>query len=338
MIETDRLILRQWTDSDRAPFAEMNANPVVMEFFPSTLDEASSNEFVDKHSAAIESTGIGMFCAEEKATGAFVGYVGIYSHSATPVPPLSSRASRDPVSNCVEIGWRLLPEFWGKGLATEAAIGVLKYAFETLGLEEIVSFTAVINERSSRVMERLHMKRDVETFEHPSVETGHALREHVNYRITREEFKAYEAVAASGFELPRGWVELGRFGDSKEMSDRLLVPIKSGLKTATSSLLWEYESDNEPLPEVGDYEIVMNSADEPAFVIRYTEIVTMPFNEVSSDYARDEGEGDLSLEYWRRVHWDFFTKVCSWIDRAPSQTMPVVCTRFIVEWRVASNK
>lgn len=173
-IETDRLLLRAWRPEDREPFAILNADPVVMECFPATLSQAESDALADLADARMAEQGFGWYAVEVKGRPAFVGFVGLN------VPGYDI-----PCQPCVEIGWRLGREAWGQGYATEAATACLDHAFGPLGLAEIVSFTAVGNARSRRVMERLGMSRDpAEDFDHPLVEPGHPLRRHVLYRMS----------------------------------------------------------------------------------------------------------------------------------------------------------
>jgi RimJ/RimL family protein N-acetyltransferase len=176
--ETERLRLRQWRASDREPFAALNADPRVMEFFPSLLTRAESDAMADRCESIIQERGWGLWAAESKDIGEFIGFIGLH----TPSDLL-------PFSPCVEIGWRLAFEHWGKGLASEAANGALRVAFESLGLEEIVSFTAVGNCRSRAVMERLGM-RESGTFDHPQVPKDSSLRLHSLYRLSRSCYGA----------------------------------------------------------------------------------------------------------------------------------------------------
>lgn len=174
MPTTDRLLLRRWKDSDRAPFAAMNADPAVMEHFPSTLDRSASDALVDRIEERLERDGYGLWALEIRETGEFVGFTGL--------APVTFEAAFAPA---VEIGWRLARGAWGFGYASEAARDVLCFAFDEAGLAEVVSFTAVANRRSQLVMERIGMSRDpADDFEHPSVPAGHRLRPHVLYRIS----------------------------------------------------------------------------------------------------------------------------------------------------------
>jgi RimJ/RimL family protein N-acetyltransferase len=176
--ETERLRLRQWIESDREPFARLNADPKVMEFYPNILDRAASDAMVDRVQALISDRGWSLWAVELKADKQFIGYVGLH------VPNYDL-----PCSPCVEIGWRLALPYWGKGYASEAARAVLKVGFDRLNLPEIVSFTATINRRSYTLMERLGMTRAAETFEHPNIPVGHPLREHYLYRLSKEEWQ-----------------------------------------------------------------------------------------------------------------------------------------------------
>ncbi|MCT4705550.1 GNAT family N-acetyltransferase [Enterobacteriaceae bacterium H16N7] len=171
--ETERLILRPWRQSDRQPFAAMNANSQVMRYFPSRLTAELSNLLADTLEEKMKVNGWGFWAVEEKYSGAFTGFVGLN----IPSYPL-------PFSPCVEIGWRLDNAFWGKGYAPEAARKALEIGFEQYGMHEIVSFTALVNTPSQRVMEKIGMVRG-EEFDHPALEAGHPLRRHVVYRIKK---------------------------------------------------------------------------------------------------------------------------------------------------------
>ena len=177
--DTERLRLRQWIETDRASFARLSADPRVMKFFPSILDRAASDAMVDRLGALIAERGWGLWAVETQADHQFIGFVGLH------VPKADL-----PCSPCVEIGWRLAFEYWGKGYASEAARGALKVGFDRLSIPEIVSFTATINRRSRAVMERLGMDLDAETFEHPSLPLGHPLCEHYLYRLSRDKWRS----------------------------------------------------------------------------------------------------------------------------------------------------
>ena len=176
-LDTERLRLRQWRAADREPFAALNADSHVMEFYPAPLDRAASDAMADDCQSLIEERGWGFWALETKVGREFIGFVGLH----TPAPEL-------PFSPCVEVGWRLAFQHWGKGFATEAARNALRVGFELLGLPEIVSFTPVQNSRSRAVMERLGMREAPETFEHPNVPVGSPLRQHCLYRLSNAQW------------------------------------------------------------------------------------------------------------------------------------------------------
>jgi RimJ/RimL family protein N-acetyltransferase len=178
--ETPRLRLRQWRDSDRAPFAALNADPAVMEFFPSVQSRETSDASIAFWQSQFASQGWSNWAVELVATGGFIGFIGL----SVPRRVL-------PCSPCVEVGWRLARAFWGNGYATEGASGALRAGFERIGLAEIVSFTALGNLRSRAVMQRIGMRDTGRDFEHPAVPEGHPLRRHCLYRITRGEWEAH---------------------------------------------------------------------------------------------------------------------------------------------------
>lgn len=172
-LQTERLLLRRWRAEDLAPFAALNADPVVMEHFPSTLDRAESDELIARIERGFERDGYGFWAVEIRDTGALAGFVGI-----SPV------GEEMPFHPAVEIGWRLSREHWGAGIASEAARESARFGFEQLQLPEIVAFTAVVNLRSRRVMERLGMSRDrAADFLHPLIEPADPLAAHVLYRL-----------------------------------------------------------------------------------------------------------------------------------------------------------
>lgn len=174
-IKTERLILRPWKEEDLEPFARLNADPSVREFFPSVLTREESDASVRVISAHIERYGWGFWAVSLIQTGEFIGFIGLED--------VYFQAHFTPA---VEIGWRLAFEHWGKGYATEGARASLKYGFEELGLERIVSFTAVQNMKSRAVMEKIGMHRDEkDDFDHPKVPEGDPLRRHVLYQISR---------------------------------------------------------------------------------------------------------------------------------------------------------
>lgn len=119
-----------------------------------------------------------------------------------------------------------------------------------------------------------------------------------------------------------------QFGDHAELANELGALIVSGVKIATCSALCEWEAEGKPLPEVGLKTIVLDGSDAPLCIIETTEVNVRPFNEVDEAFAREEGEGDLSLEYWREAHWRFFSRTLPKIGREASPDMPLVCERF----------
>lgn len=171
-LETPRLRLRPWQESDREPFRRMNADGRVMEFFAATLSAAETDAMIGRIQAHMAQHGFGFFAVERRASAEFIGMIGM-SH----VP---FEATFTP---CVEIGWRIAAAHWNQGFATEGARECLRYAFGELVLPEVVAFTVPENQRSRRVMEKLGMTRNpVDDFDHPRLPEGHPRRRHVLYR------------------------------------------------------------------------------------------------------------------------------------------------------------
>ena len=175
MISTPRLLLRNWQPRDRSPFATLNADPRVMQYFPSPLTSEETDLALERIAAHFERCGFGLWAAEIRATGEFAGFIG-----------LSVPGFQTHFTPCVEIGWRVAARFWNQGLATEGALEVLRYGLGPLCLKEIVSFTAEENRPSRRVMEKIGITRDPrDDFDHPGIAEGHPLRRHVLYRMRR---------------------------------------------------------------------------------------------------------------------------------------------------------
>lgn len=161
----------------------MNADPRVTEFLPTRPDRRATEAMIARTEASFATNGFGLWAVELRESGTFAGYVG-----------LQRPAFQAPFTPCVEIGWRLSPDEWGKGYATEGAGAVARYGFETLALEEILSFTVPANVRSRRIMTKLGMTHDPrEDFDHPLLPEGHPLRRHVLYRMGRPRGEGSEA-------------------------------------------------------------------------------------------------------------------------------------------------
>lgn len=172
-LQTERLSLRRWLTSDRAPFAQLNCDPRVMEFFPGPLSRQESDALVDRIEAHFQQHGFGLWAVEIPEVTPFAGFIG-----------LSTPRFDAPFTPCIEVGWRLDAAYWNRGYATEGARASLAFAFRWLHAQEIVSFTVPHNVRSRRVMEKLGLTHSPsDDFDHPLLAEGHPLRRHVLYRL-----------------------------------------------------------------------------------------------------------------------------------------------------------
>lgn len=192
-LRTERLLLRQWRESDLEPFAALNADPEVMRHFPAPLDRAASDAFAQRIRTHLDETGWGLWAVEVVDGDPFIGFVG-----------LAAQTFPAHFTPAVEVGWRLAREHWGHGYAPEAARAALDFAFGPLGLDEVVSMTTPGNVNSQRVMQKLGLTRDpADDFDNPRLPVGHPLRRHILYRIRRPdpappETKDWTVVAAAG--------------------------------------------------------------------------------------------------------------------------------------------
>ncbi len=179
-LNTERLTLRRWKESDLEPFTAMNMDAEVMQYFPSLITPEQTKKMIDKIEEGFTEKGFGLWAAEITETNEFIGFTGLS------VPTFSAH-----FTPCIEIGWRIAPAYWGQGYAPEAAREILKDAFKRLKLPELVSFTAKANSNSIRVMRKLGMTRDPkEDFNHPLIEKNTRLAEHVLYRLSKKQWLA----------------------------------------------------------------------------------------------------------------------------------------------------
>lgn len=177
VLETPRLLLRRWLPEDLEPFARMNADPVVMEYFAAPYTHERTVSFYQTIQTELDTCGYGLYAAQEKESGLFMGYIGFHRWDD---PQMA-------FCPCMEIGWRLDKPFWGKGYATEGAKACLELGFTQLGLPDVYSYTAIGNRRSQRVMEKIGLMRG-EEFLNPSVPEESIVRHLVYYHLSREEY------------------------------------------------------------------------------------------------------------------------------------------------------
>lgn len=176
---TSRLILREWRDEDLGPFAALNADPRVMEFLPGPLSREESDAMAERIRGHFAEHGFGLWAVEVLGGTKFIGFIGLN------IPKFEAH-----FTPCVEVGWRLAAESWGRGYAPEGARTALEYGFRELGLDEIVAITVPHNLKSRRVMEKIGMRHDLAgDFLHPNLAEGDALRRHVLYRIGKGEIE-----------------------------------------------------------------------------------------------------------------------------------------------------
>jgi RimJ/RimL family protein N-acetyltransferase len=192
-LRTERLVLRPWRDSDRAPFAALNADPEVMAHFPATLTREQSDAMVDRIVQSMDQRGFGLWAVEVGGGSSCIGFVGL-----NPIP------FEEHFTPALEIGWRLSRPAWGHGYAPEAAVAAVAFAFASVhrdGLEftldphdepldEVVSMTTPANAKSRRVMEKIGLHHDpADDFDHPTMadRAPHLVR-HVLYRAGRNDW------------------------------------------------------------------------------------------------------------------------------------------------------
>ncbi|AQZ52048.1 GNAT family N-acetyltransferase [Martelella mediterranea] len=181
LAETERLIIRNWEDRDRDLFHEINSDDTVMAFFPMRRTRAESDALFDTIRAMIADTGYGFPAVELKDNGEVIGFTGLNKVYSADIKP----------DGTPEIGWRMTTAHWGKGYATEAARAMIALAFDERGHDQLVSFAVADNHRSTAVMERLGMERDLAgDFDHPSIPDSHPhLKRHVLYRLHKADWQ-----------------------------------------------------------------------------------------------------------------------------------------------------
>jgi len=182
--------MRRWRAEDREPYAALNADPEVMRYFPATQSRADSDAGIDRMEALFDQQGFGLWALEVSESGEFIGFTGL-----NPMPP------GVPGAGGMEVGWRLAKHAWHHGYATEAATAAVDVAFHGVGLTELWSMTAILNEPSQAVMRRIGMT-PYANFEHPRVEVGHRLRPHVAYRRERGDVAGQAESRTLGGKIP----------------------------------------------------------------------------------------------------------------------------------------
>jgi RimJ/RimL family protein N-acetyltransferase len=187
LLSTVRLLLCDWSADDAAVLLALSRDPEVMRYFPGPAAPEQIEQLVARQQEALSAGRPGLYAVHTRASepggSRCLGFVGL-------TVPRFEAPFMVPGTTCVEIGWRLRRDAWGRGYATEAAREALRHGFEDLGLGEIVSFTAVANEPSRAVMRRLGMRHDAAgDFDHPVLTPGHPLERHVLYRLTAEEWR-----------------------------------------------------------------------------------------------------------------------------------------------------
>ncbi|QDV48167.1 GNAT family N-acetyltransferase [Gimesia fumaroli] len=175
-METSRLILRKWRESDLDPFAKLNADPEVMRYMPATLSYEQSAQMVERIKTHFDEYGFGLWAVELKQDAQFAGFIGLS------VPQFTAY-----FTPCIEIGWRLAVPFWNQGYASEGAQAALEFGFTECCLNEVVSFTVPANKASRRVMEKIGMTY-IDNFDHPTLADGDPLKRHVLYRICKTDW------------------------------------------------------------------------------------------------------------------------------------------------------
>jgi RimJ/RimL family protein N-acetyltransferase len=176
MIETERLILRRYREEDREPFAELNGDPRVGDWLGGAIDRAASDAMLDRINAHIDEHGWGLWAAERKSDRRLIGFAGL----------ATVKAGALPLGPAVEMGWRLIPDAWGSGFATEGARAALAWGLANIDIEEIIAFTAASNVKSQAVMTRIGMVADpARDFDHPRLTSDHPLLRHVVYAARR---------------------------------------------------------------------------------------------------------------------------------------------------------
>jgi RimJ/RimL family protein N-acetyltransferase len=193
-LTTRRLVLRHWRDGDLGPFRALNGDTRVMQYFPSVLTTEQSDNLASRIRKALAERDYGFWAAEAPSVSAFIGFVG-----------LGRPGFESHFTPCVEIGWRLAEPYWGRGYASEAASAVLRHAFATLELQEVVSFTLPANRRSVAVMERIGMTRsEADDFDRPDLPEGHPMRRHVLYRVRKSDWVTKQAHSSRSSSPAKG--------------------------------------------------------------------------------------------------------------------------------------
>jgi RimJ/RimL family protein N-acetyltransferase/uncharacterized protein YhfF len=343
LLETARLRLRELVEDDTPALFSLYSDEETMRFWscPAYREPA-------------QALGLIRSIHQGQWKGELVEW-GVESREESRLVGTLTLHQQDPGNRRAELGFLLGRPWWGRGLMRDAAGAALTHAFaaDGMSLHRVEADTDPRNFAAIRLLERLGFVREgllrqrwlvsgewsdsafygLLSEDWAGDREGSRRMDRVGGQPVRVQPMVSDVVAAlkaRGVTLPPGPVRVDSYGDSAALSMELLALIRQGAKRAGTGLLWAMDVDGEAPSRVGDIEIVLDHNQEPALVTRITWVQTLPFSHVTADYAAREGEGDGSLEYWRRAHWAFFSRECARIGREPSGDMPVVCSVFEV--------
>ena len=332
-IATGRLLLAPLSVEDAERVFEYRADPSVclyQTFEPRSLPDALA--FIEEgRNPAGTADAWTQFGIRMRDGGLLIGDVGFRLHSEQP--------------GSAEIGVTLAPEHQRRGFAAEALRGLLADLFGALGVHRVFASVDPRNGASMALMQRVGMRQEAHFRE--SLWFKGEWADDVVFGMLKAEWdrrkgldtvgEMWKAFLSSGLAEARGAAEAGytswHFGTGGAMADELVGLVLAGGKRATAGALWSYEHDGEQIPRPGEYSVIVDGAGVARCVTRTERVEVVPFSEVGEEFAAAEGEGDLSLEYWREGHWKYFTRELAGFDRAPDMDMPVVCERFTVVFR-----
>lgn len=332
--ETERLILREILPTDAEGMFELDSDPDVHKYLGNKT-VSSKNESIDVISfirQQYRDNGVARWAIIDKKTNDFVGWAGL-------------KFVTDLMNNHInyhDIGYRLIKRYWGQGIATEAAIASLRFAFDTLHLNEVYAVADCENKGSNRILSKIGLKF-IETFDLDGVK-------HNWYKIDQKEYENIRHTSVGESSQKSGktilncyWKEFQiknpayadleqppsyYFCDNKKDADECAELIALGIKQATTHSLSWFHTQNEALPTVGDLAITTNWAGVPKAVIKTTKVEIVKFKDITAEYAFIEGEGDKGLAYWKNVHWEYYTREMKDHNKSPSLDMELVCEYF----------
>lgn len=314
ILESDRLVLTPFSSTEATLFKELNNDPFIRRFMwdDEIIDHQAAYSIIIKNDQHFADDKYGIWKIQVKGQQEVIGYAGLWYFFDESQPQLI---------------YAILEKNTKKGYATEASRSVIEYAFNRLGFEYLVAATDEPHKESQKVARRLGMSFSERRMENNKPTLFFRVENRrTNYASVEKIWNKYisEFPDTNKKNIPASFY----FCDNEKDANECAELVVKGIKQATATSLWWYETNHEPIPEVGEKFIITDWDGNAKAIVEVTRIEPTPYNKISSEFARTEGEGDKSIEYWRRVHKAYYTREMEFYDQEFDESMTIICEYF----------